>query len=412
MSTTYQTGSNALVAYKKQAAVGVPANGAGASVLRIAGGNGVKLAKSAIASAEIRSDGLSTRGRHGTQQITAAYNAEASLGALDPIIEAIMRGAWDTNVLSKTQADFTSLTTVADGILMNTGSPIAMGFRVGDVFRATGLPDAANNNRNLRVAALSANKITTAETLTANAVADTTCTLTRPGKRLINPATLLKSYFTIEELEGDIDESTIVQDCVWGSIKFSMSSANNLLMADPSLVGTGQIQAPPAGSPPNFANPVATIDTPFSVVDATIRLGGVDLVELTSFDLTLNISPSAPATFGSGGQRFSPDVFTAPLQVSMNLTALRKSLARLADFITETRYTLHVLAVDNTSEPRDFLSISVPNFTLGSVDPSAFTKQGGARTETISIPAGLVGVATDTANGFDPTMISFQTTAA
>jgi hypothetical protein len=161
-----------------------------------------------------------------------------------------------------------------------------------------------------------------------------------------------------------------------------------------------------------FAAPVATTDVPFSVVDATIRFGGVDLVELTSFNLTMNINPSAPATFGSGSQKFSPDVFTAPVQISMNLTALRKDLARLADFIAETRYTLHVLAVDNMSEPKDFLSIAVPNFTLGSVDPSAFTKQGGPRTQTIAIPAALVGVATDAANGFDPTMISFQTTAA
>jgi hypothetical protein len=410
--TNYQTGSNAQIAYKKQADRGVPANGAGASVLRISGGNGIKLAKQAIASAEIRKDGLSTRGRHGTQQITAAYNAEASLGALDTIIEAIMRGTWDVNILSKTQADFTGLTTDVDGINLQTGNPIALGFRVGDVIRATGLPDAANNNRNIRVAALSAAKIFTAEPLIANAVADTTCTLTRPGKRLINPATLLKSYFTVEEFEGDIDESTVAPDCVWGSIKFSMSSANSLLTADPSLVGTGQIQVLGNGASPMFANAVATQDSPFSVVDATIRLGGVDLVELTSFDLTLDISPSAPATFGSPGQKFSPDVFTAPLAVSMNVSALRKDLARLADFIAETRYTLHILAVDNTAEPKDFLSIAVPNFTLGSVDPSAFTKQGGPRTQTIAIPAGLVGVATDTAAGFDPTMISFQTTAA
>src|SRR5262249_56148922 len=98
------------------------------------------------------------------------------------------------------------------------------------------------------------------------------------------------------------------------------------------------------GSWARFTSAVATVDSPFAVVDATVRLGGVDLVELTSFDLTLDISPSAPATFGSGGQKFSPDVFTAPLQVSMNIAALRKDLARLADFIAETRYTLHILA--------------------------------------------------------------------
>src|SRR5215470_2978652 len=174
--STYQTGSNAQISYKKQTGRGVAASGAGASVLRIAGGAGVKSAKQAIASAEIRSDGMSTRGRHGTQQVTAAYSAEASLGALDPIIdpiiEAIMRSTWDTNVLTKTQADFTGLTTDVDGINLQAGNPIAMGFRVGDVIRVTGLPDAANNNRNLRVAALSGAKITTAEPMTVNAVAD------------------------------------------------------------------------------------------------------------------------------------------------------------------------------------------------------------------------------------------------
>jgi hypothetical protein len=36
----------------------------------------------------------------------------------------------------------------------------------------------------------------------------------------------------------------------------------------------------------------------------------------------------------------------------------------------------------------------------------------GLRTQTIAIPAGLVGVAIDATNGFDPTMISFQATAA
>jgi tail tube protein len=138
--TTYQTGSNALIAYKKQADLGMPASGAGANVLRIAGGNGIKLAKSAIASNEVRNDGMSTRGRHGTQAVTAAYNAEVSLGSHDPIIEAIMRGTWDATVFSKTQADFTSLTTAVDGINFATGNPVTMGFRVGDVFRAAGLP--------------------------------------------------------------------------------------------------------------------------------------------------------------------------------------------------------------------------------------------------------------------------------
>jgi hypothetical protein len=113
-------------------------------------------------------------------------------------------------------------------------------------------------------------------------------------------------------------------------------------------------------------------------------------VALSSLDLTLDIQPSAPPVFGSGAIKYAPDVFTGPLLVSMNLTMLRKDLTLFSDFIAETVYSLSILAVDNMSEPKDFINIVVPNFTLGGVDPSALSKQGGGRTQTISIPAAEV----------------------
>jgi hypothetical protein len=97
------------------------------------------------------------------------------------------------------------------------------------------------------------------------------------------------------------------------------------------------------------------------------------------------------------------------MKIGINLTALRKDLSRLSDFIAETQYSLHILAVDNMAEPKDFISIVVPNFTLGGVDPSAFSKQGGPRTQSIQIPDALVGV--DTSTTGNNSMISFQTTA-
>lgn len=405
----YQSNSNALIAYKKQAALGTPAIVTGGSVLRIAGGNGIKLAKAAIASAEVRNDGMSTRGRHGTQAITAAYNAELSLGSHDPIIEALMRSTWDSSAFVKTQVDFTSLTTGANTIIMASGSPIAMGFKVGDIIRLTGMNATGNNSRNLRIVGLSATTITVAETLTVDAVADTSCSITRPGKRLVNPSVLVKSYFSMEEYEGDLDQSTQIQDFVWGGLKFSMGT-NGLVMAAPSGAGTGQVAALAAGAPsPYFTTPTSTTGAPQSVVDATIRLNGVDLVELSSLDINLDIQPSAPAVFGSGAIKYSPDVFTGPLQVALNMTMLRKSLAIFSDFVAETQYSLHVLCVDNMSEPKDFTNIVVPNFTLGGVDASALSKQGGGRTQALSIPAALVGI--DTSATGNNSMISFQTTA-
>lgn len=406
----YQSNSNATVAFKAQAGLGTQATGSGGTVLRTAGGNGVKLTKAAVESNEVRADGMRARGRHGTQKTSSDYTAELSLGSHDAILEAIMRGTWDSASVAATQADLTSVTTTTSTIVAASGSWIAKGFRVGNIVRATDLPDAGNNGRNLRVVGLTTTVMTVAETLIANAVADTTFSVARVGKTLINPTTLLKRYFTLDEYELDIDRSTVLTDFVWSTLKFSMG-ANGLIMADPGGIGTGKIDALDAAASPLLTAPVSTTGAPMSVVDATIRFRGEDLVELTSWDLALDIGASAPDVFGSGAIKYAPDVFSGQLAVSMNMTMLRKDLSILSDFIGETPLSLHVLAVDNESEPKDFVSITVPNFTLGSADPSALSKQGGGRTQSISIPPALVG-RDDTGAGYDPTMIRFQTSAA
>lgn len=405
----YQTNFNAFVARKRQAALGEFVTNASGKIIRTAGGNGAQLTKASTSSAEIRRDGLSTRGRHGTQKTASAYSTELSLGSHDDIFQALMRGPWDTTALSVSQTEMTSVTIGANSIVAAGGSWLDEGFRAGDVIRATNLADADNNGRNLRLVAVTANTLTTAEDLTANATPDTTFTIARPGKRLINPAVLTPYYDTIEEHERDIDGSTILRDFVWGNGKFSMGP-NGIIMFDPGGVGTGRVDIKTGAEAPFFLNPAASESAPMSVVDATIRFGGNDLVELTSWDLTLDIQPDAPDVFGSGAIKYAPDVFTGALQVSMNLTMLRKDLNIFQDFADETQYSLHVLAVDNTTEPRDFISISVPNFTLGGVNPSALSKAGGGRTQTIAVPAALVGV--DTSASGDNSMIKFQTSAA
>lgn len=407
----YQSNSAGYVAQKVQSALGSQASGAGAKIIRTAGGAGVKLAKAAVESNEVRRDGMRTRGRHGTQKTSSAYHAEVSLGSMDDILEAICRDTWTAADLTKTQSDFTSLTTgAANTVILTSGDPRTW-FSVGDVIDLLNFASAGNNSINLRITGLSATTITVAETLTVNATPDTTCSIVRRGKRVMPyaGASLLKRYFTLEEYEIDIDQSTVLTDFVWGNIKFSMAP-NGLLMADPGGIGTGQFAVKTTGTSPFFTTPTATTAVPMSVVDATIRLNGADLVSLTSLDLTVDIGPSAPDVFGSGSIKYAPDVFTGQMGVNMNLGMLRPDLAILSDFVAETVYSLHILAVENESEPKDFLSIYVPNFTLGGVDPSALSKQGGGRTQTISVPQALVGI-DNTGTGFDATMIKFQTSA-
>jgi hypothetical protein len=405
----YQTNFNAYVARKRQTVLGETVTNTDAKIIRTTGGNGAQLTKASTSSAEIRKDGLSTRGRHGTQKTASDYSTELSLGSHDDVLQALIRGPWQSTMLSVSNTEMTSVTIGANSIVAAAGSWLEEGFRAGDVIRASNLADADNNGRNIRITGVTDDTLTTAETLTVNATPDTAFTIVRPGKRLINPPVLTPYYDTIEEHERDIDGSIILRDFVWGNGKFSMGP-NGIIMFDPGGVGTGRIDIKKGADAPFFLDPTATTSAPMSVVDATIRFGGQDLVELTSWDLTLDIQPEAPDVFGSGAIKYAPDVFTGSLQVSMNLTMLRKDLNIFEDFAEETQYSLHVLAVDNTAEPRDFISITVPNFTLGGVNTSALSKQGGGRTQTIAVPAALVGV--DTSGSGDNSMIKFQTTAA
>lgn len=403
----YQSQSLAYVAFKAQSGLGSQASGSGATVLTTAGGQQGRLTKAATASNQIRRDGMRTRGRHGTQKTAGAYSNEWSLGHADEVLQAIMRGTWES-ALVLDQSDFTSITTTANTIVFASGSPITLGLRVGDVIRLSDHATAGNNSRNLRVTALSSTTITVAETLTANTTPDSDCDITRVGRKLINPAagSLVKRYYTIEEHELDIDGSEVYTDCVWGSMRFAMQP-NGILMFDPSWVGTGQFETVDDSDAPFFSSPTEPTGTPMAVVDATIRLGDTDLVDLTSFEVTVDITPNAPDVFGSGAIRYSPDVFTGQMGVGVSFTSLRADLARVADLLDETQLSLHCLAVDNESEPKDFLSIYVPNFTLGNVDKSALSKEGGPRTQTFAAPVDLVGV--DTRGGeYDATMVKFQ----
>ena len=237
----YQSQSNGLVAFKPQSAKGSTASGGSGFVLRTTGGPGGKFGKKTYGSNEVRLDGMRPRGRHGLRSASGSYTCEVSLDNCDAFYEAFMRGTWATAlVVTEATASLTSITTGANTIVAAAGSWITAGLRVGDVVVLTGHTSAGNNSRNLRITGLTASTITVAETLTVNAVADTAFTVTRTGQKLINPAAgaFVKTYFTIEEYDGDLDMTEIFSDCIITSLKFSMAPSG-MLMVDICWAGTG-----------------------------------------------------------------------------------------------------------------------------------------------------------------------------
>jgi hypothetical protein len=410
---TYQSQSNALMAYKVQSAQGVQSSGAGGTQLRLADGSaGLKMSKAITESVEVRADGMRSRGRHGIQKTSGSWNHQASIGSCEPILEAVVRDTWSAADLAITNATGTlgMITTGANTIINSGDSWIARGVKAGDVWRLTGqTTSTANNGKNLRITGVTASTITVAETLIVNAVGSN-FTLTRPGKKLTQSGILVPRWFTAEDYEGDIDGTEVATDFVWTNAKIAMSP-NGILMLDPGGIGTGQFTTLNGASAPLFTSPALNTAIPLSVVDATIRLGSTDLVELTLFNVTLDIGGVAPDTFGSQAQKYSPAVFTGQMAISLAITALRKDLAYVANYVNEDVLSLHCLAVENTAEPKNFLSFALTNFTLGSVDKSALNRAAGPRTQTINVPIGLVGK-DESGGAYDGTMIKFQGTGA
>lgn len=407
---SYAENWNGYIAVKAQSAKGTPATGSGAFLLPTSGGQGGQMQKNAVTSALVRQDGQQYRGRHGSRRTSGTYSSEVGIGRADPIWEALFRSSWSAPNLAITQSTMTSVTTGANTIIAAAGDWIAQGLRVGNVIRATGLPDADNNGKNLRITGLTASTITVAETLVVNNTPDAAFTITRPGRVLINgdAGSLSKTYFSVEEHMYDLDASELYTDCRWSRGMIRMAPDGNL-DCEFGWTGTGAMEVLEAGAAPHFTSASDPTSLTLVATEAVVRLGSKDVLDLTSFDFTMDLQPSAPSTISPGG--YAPDVFLGTLQVSMNMTMLLADLQALADFEAETQLSLHLMASENEASPADFIALSIPNFTLGSFAKSALSKSSGARTATVGIPADLVGK--DTRGGaFDATTVMLQVSNA
>jgi hypothetical protein len=103
--TAYQEQSAGYSAFKVQSALGTASSGSGATVIRRSGGAGLNLSKAATESNEVRTDGMRTRGRHGTQEVKGEWQAQLGIDTHTAMIEAIMRDTWDATALTLTQSD-------------------------------------------------------------------------------------------------------------------------------------------------------------------------------------------------------------------------------------------------------------------------------------------------------------------
>lgn len=393
----YQSGRQIEVAHKLEADYGQLPGASGAEVFR-ANSGGLSLGIDPIQSGENRRDGMRTRGRHGTRNVTGQYAADLSVGTFDTLIEAVFRGTFSAAAtVDESAMSSATLAVAANTITASGGSWITAGLRVGDIIRLVDGFLADNEGRNLRITGLTATVITVAETLTVEAGPISTYEIERP-KKLIQGITARS--FTVEEREIEIDSSEVFKGVRWGQLQIQLQP-NGMCVLTFSAVGQ-DMEVMTGADSPYFTAPSETTTIGLTAVEAKIRLGTNDVVDVSSLDVTINLNAAGQPVVGSN---LTPDVWTNLADVTASITLLKPNASRMQQYIDEEQLSISLLFEEQ--DGADFCAFHIPNFTFAAGSKSELGADG-PRTQTFQL---LVGK--DMRGGaYDPTMISFQTSSA
>jgi hypothetical protein len=396
----FQSAKNVSIKLKEESVFKTSPGVSGSTAVRFIGSQGLNLTAADIRSQEARPDGLSTMGRSGSKQVGGGYTAEVSVGSHDVLYEAAMRGTWAVS-LELDQVDVTSITTTTTTIVAASGSWVSLGIRAGDVVRLANHSSAGNNDRNLRVVSVTATTITVADTLTLNASADTSFTLTRL-KKLLNPATPTKRTFTVEQTNEDIDGSQLFNGCRIVGFKIT-GTPDGMAQVEFTVLGAKQTVLEGVDSP-YFTSPTTYNTDPLVFSDAKVLLGGTDIENATQFELTYAINAATLPVVGSDE---TPDVFDNDATLSGSFSRLREDFANVAAFVNETEYALHVLLQEPvTSGAPGCMAFYIPRIKYTGAD-AALGGDGGM-IETLPFQSGAKTAAT----GVDATLLAIHSSAA
>ncbi|WP_439618309.1 phage tail tube protein [Shinella sp.] len=397
----YQTARQVEVSYKLQTVEGTKPSNSAAKAFRLNEG-GLNLTKEPINSNENRRDGMTTRGRHGSRNVSGNYSGDLSVGTFDELVEAAWWGTFSPALtIDEDTAGLASATLAvgANTITASAGSWITAGLRVGDVIRATAGLDDENLDRNLRIIGLTGAVITLAEDLTVEAGPIATYSFVRPKKVTQG---MTRRAFCFEEREIDIDGSEVFEWCRIGSMALEMQP-NGMATVNFSIVGRNMEVLEGAQSP-YFTNPSYTTSTGLTAVEAKIVLGTTEVVDLTSLSLTFDRRAAGTPVVGSD---LTPDVFDNNMTVAGSITGLRKDFSRTKSFLEEDTLSLHLLFAEREGEPSEFISLVIPFLSLASSSKSAIG-QDGPRTQTLDLMPGI----DERGGAYERCMAIWQTSAA
>lgn len=395
-----QTGANVLVALKRETVTGTAATAAGATEVRFIDSPGLKLNRATISSTEKRDDGNVNVVRIGGKRVDGTINTELTIGgAVDIMLEAIMRSAWVTS----TSITFATMTTVALGsntVTTPAGDWYAQGFRVGDIFTITATTVPADNNTRVPILSMTTTVLTVPPASFTTLAATVTGTITRIGK-LVNATTPTRYSHTVEQYDRDIDLTELFLGCRAVGLSLSLKPGSPITMGW-DFLGMDRT-ALATGTSPWFTSPSLTTGLDVVADDCTIYKGGVAVAVLTGVDLKFDLAAKVEPVIGTF---VSPDVFDNDLTVTGTITGLRSDFANLTLFDAETEFEILILMQELNAAPKNCLSLYLPRVKITSLEANVGGGDG-AKVETLGISVGPKVAAT----GYDGTIASWCSSA-
>lgn len=357
--------------------------------------------KDSYTSAEVRSDQQISDMRHGTKRAAGSIEGELSVKSYDPEIEAGMRGTWTTGVAT-TQATLLTVTAAGSTLTFTGGDVTALGFRVGDVVRLTGVAvSAANLEQNFRITGINpAGRVVTVSPPPAAMASVATFGFKVQGKKVLNG--VQKSSFAIEQRYPDLDISELFVGMRVGALAFRLPPTG---MATVSIEYQGingtQLEAAAA---PYFTAPAAQGTTGvLAAVNGALRVLGADRAVVTGLDFNINLGLSSTPVVGSN---IVPEIFYGRTIITGNISAFFDGPELVNAFLDEEEFDIVSVFEAAGFAPRDFMAFNIQRakFTGASKSIGA---DGGV---ILSFPfQALIRPATA---GYDATTLTIQSSIA
>lgn len=380
-------GVQARVAYKAYASGAITANAlatsssdlgaSGAQTLRRVSAS-LKLAKDTYQSNEIRSDRQITDFRHGTKRVTGSVSGEFSPATYWDLFVASLRSTQDDEI-TLTQSDLTSIAGDGTKFSFASGDPVALGLRVGHIFRLSSA--TSDNSKNFVILSFggTSNRDVTVYPPPSTFSADTSFTLATVGKSVNAPsAAFVSSKFGFEVYNEDLDIARLFTECRIGGFNLNLPATGMATVEFPVMGRDMEIYED--SEAPFFTSPAAETTTGiFAAVNGLIRVNGVNVGVVTGVTMSLNLNPSSDAVVG---QNFVPEIFLGRANLTGQITADFQDADLIQNFTDEDEISVLLYLTTTSDAASPACTIFLPRIKFSDADVPA---QGEAA-QTLTLP--------------------------